>query len=59
MKMVEPVEMPLPPHAHAMPRRDLGAPQTSTHDVCATRCAEHVRQLGGENPLPNLMEVKG
>jgi hypothetical protein len=22
-------------------------------------CAEHVRQLGGESPLPNLMEVKG
>jgi hypothetical protein len=22
-------------------------------------CAEHVRQLGGENPLPSLMEVKG
>jgi hypothetical protein len=22
-------------------------------------CAEHVRQLGGASPLPNLMEVKG
>jgi hypothetical protein len=22
-------------------------------------CAEHVRQLGGESPLLNLMEVKG
>jgi hypothetical protein len=22
-------------------------------------CAEHVRQLGGESPLPNQMEVKG
>jgi hypothetical protein len=22
-------------------------------------CAEHVRQLGGESPLPNLVEVKG
>jgi hypothetical protein len=22
-------------------------------------CAEHVRQFGGESPLPNLMEVKG
>ena len=22
-------------------------------------CAEHVQQLGGESPLPNLMEVKG
>jgi len=28
-------------------------------DVGATRCAEHVRQLGGESPPPNLMEVKG
>jgi len=27
-------------------------------DVCATRCAEHARQLGGESPLSNLMEVK-
>jgi len=23
------------------------------------RCAGHVQQLGGESPLPNLMEVKG
>ena len=22
-------------------------------------CVEHVRQLGGESPRPNLMEVKG
>jgi len=22
-------------------------------------CAEHVRESGGESPLPNLMEVKG
>jgi len=22
-------------------------------------CAEHASQLGGESPLPNLMEVKG
>jgi len=22
-------------------------------------CAEHAPQLGGESPLPNLMEVKG
>ena len=22
-------------------------------------CAEHVQQLGGASPLPNLMEVKG
>ena len=33
----EPVEMPLPPHPHAVPHRDIGAPQTSNHDVCATR----------------------
>jgi len=26
-------------------------------DVGATRCADHVRHLGGESPLPNLMEV--
>ena len=37
MKMVEPVEMPLPSHPHAVPRRDIVAPQTSNHDVCATR----------------------
>jgi hypothetical protein len=34
MKMVEPVEMPLPSHPHILPRRDMGAPQTSNHDVC-------------------------
>ena len=28
-------------------------------NVGATRCAERVRQLGGESPPPNLMEVKG
>jgi len=36
MKMVEAVEMRLPSHAHILPRRDIGAPQTSNHDVCAT-----------------------
>ena len=25
----------------------------------ASSCAGHVQQLGGESPLPNLMEVKG
>jgi hypothetical protein len=25
----------------------------------ATLCAGQVQQLGGANPLPNLMEVKG
>jgi hypothetical protein len=28
MKMVEPVEMPLPSHPHILPRCDLGEPQT-------------------------------
>jgi len=37
MKMVEPVEMPLPSQPHVLPRRDIGAPQKSNHDVCATR----------------------
>jgi hypothetical protein len=37
MKMVEPAEMPLPSHPHAVPRRDIGAPQTSNHDPCAAR----------------------
>jgi hypothetical protein len=26
--------------------------------VAVSLCAEHVRQLGGESPLSNLMEVK-
>ena len=33
VKMVEPVEMPLPSHPHVLPRRDIGAPQTSNRDV--------------------------
>jgi hypothetical protein len=33
----EPVEMPLPSDPHVLPRHDLGAPQTSNHDACATR----------------------
>ena len=37
MKMLEPVETPLPSHPHVSPRRDIGASQTSNHDVCATR----------------------
>jgi hypothetical protein len=27
--------------------------------VVVLTCAEHARQLGGESPLPNRMEVKG
>ena len=37
MKMVEPVETPLSSHPHILPRRHIGAPPTSNHDVCATR----------------------
>jgi hypothetical protein len=36
---------------------ELAAPVHRTG--AAFVCAEHVRQLGGESPLPNLMEVKG
>jgi hypothetical protein len=42
MKMVEPVEMPLPSHPHILSCRDLGAPQTSNHDVCAPRETSYV-----------------
>jgi hypothetical protein len=35
---------------HFKPRVTLGA---------LALCAEHVRQLGGESPLPDLVEVKG
>jgi len=27
--------------------------------TAASLCAGHAQQLGGESPLPNLMEVKG
>jgi hypothetical protein len=37
MEMVDPVEMPLLSHPHTLSHRDLSAPQTSNHDVCATR----------------------
>jgi len=40
MKMAEPVEMPLPSHPHALLRHDIGAPQTSNRDVCATRASQ-------------------
>jgi hypothetical protein len=35
--MVEPVEMALPSHPHILSRHDIGTPQTSNHDACATR----------------------
>ena len=34
------------------------APSRDT-SVVAARCAEYAQKLGGESPLPNLMEVKG
>jgi len=42
--------------AEVVRRLELGA---SAAEVARAWCAEHVRQLGGESPLPNLMEVKG
>jgi hypothetical protein len=45
MKTVEPVEMQLPSHPRVLPRRDLGAPQTSNHDVGATRGTSLRRRL--------------
>jgi hypothetical protein len=33
--------------------------EASTQNAGFFLCAEQGRQLGGENPLPNLMEVKG
>jgi hypothetical protein len=59
------------PNVNSVYLGGLGAPHTLVctyappgvadinSDVCATRCAEHVRQPGGESPPPNLMEVKG
>jgi hypothetical protein len=37
----------------------LRAPGADATQPLYYLCAEHVRQLGGANPLPNLMEVKG
>ena len=37
MKMLEPVETPLPCHPHVLPRPGIGAPQTSSDDVGAAR----------------------
>jgi hypothetical protein len=37
--------MPLPSHPHILPRRDLGASQTSNHDVCATRLPDKIQKL--------------
>ena len=34
-------------------------PAAGSSPVAVFWSAEHVRQLGGESPLPDLMEVKG
>jgi hypothetical protein len=36
----------------------VASEQTSGHREAVSLCAEHDRQLGGESPLSNLMEVK-
>ena len=36
-----------------------GVTGTAREGLPMSMCAEHVQQLGGESPLPNLMEVKG
>ena len=35
-----------------------GRAVSAAPDGAAKECAEHVRQLGGESPLHNLVEVK-
>jgi hypothetical protein len=39
--------------------RGTATTTTSTAAPAASLCAGHAQQLGGESPLPNLMEVKG
>jgi len=34
-------------------------PSPSSRYAAATLCAVHVRELGGESPLPSLMVAKG
>jgi hypothetical protein len=36
-----------------------GTSRVASAARAASLCAGHVQQLGGANPLPNLMEVKG
>jgi len=40
---------------HSLHLKEEGDAEASPFSLCA----EHVRQLGGESPLPNLVEVKG
>ena len=35
------------------------APAPDLDSTDAAECAEYAQKLGGESPLPNLMEVKG
>ena len=48
--------------AFPMNELDLERVQEALHRAQRARsvsCAEHVRQLGGEGPLPSLMAMKG
>ena len=40
-------------------RRFAPAPAPDLDSTDAAECAEYAQKLGGESPLPNLMEVKG
>jgi hypothetical protein len=46
----------LPSHGEGANLNSLRKPQAGACGLAL--CAEHVRQLGGESPLYNLMEVK-
>jgi len=46
MKMVEPIQMPLPSRSRILSRRDPDAPQTSNHDICATLGTGHDGDFG-------------
>jgi hypothetical protein len=43
----------------ALYAQQSNAVQSAVEKPRSLMCAEHVRQLGGASPLPNLMEVKG
>jgi len=49
------------PSKQANSTREVRVPCTRVASAAraASLCAGHAQQLGGESPLPNLMEVKG
>lgn len=51
--MLNPIEPP-----RYVTRMPGGVTGTAREGLPMSMCAEHVRQLGGESPLSNLMEVK-